>query len=251
VDTTEELWDECQRLNAELRTLPAWSLRADLDSILTSRRIFHGNHAELLTALRVTDSFDTWLPLIDTRNLERFAQFRDELDRLLHNYLSSAYTLSSTAYTVVAKRWAKGSAEMAAYLAEAPYSRSGLCAFMFGVRHATQHERVPFTWASWGAEQTAPGEWRHDQKFVLPLDDLRALDWSGSAVSKRGREHLDSLADAPDLRVSVEEFTGHLWRFTDWIKDQYRRLYRQEFRDFDARSHRLAQLGQPFRRATA
>lgn len=231
-----------EALVASMQQLPASSLRVDLGSILTSRRIFHGNHAELMRALQVTDDPGQWLPLMDITEPERFAQFRDELDRLLHNYLSSAYTLSSTEFSVAARRWPKGTADREAYERTTPYNKTGSTAFVFGLRHATQHERIPFTWASWDAAQVSPGGWQMDARFVLPRDELKKLDWSRSPVAKAGREYLESLSSDPDLRQIVEAFSTEAWSFAGWMQDRFQLVYREEFRAWNAAAEELANL---------
>lgn len=242
----ETLLLACRQLHEQIQSLPGWSLRRDLGTVLTARRILHGNFGELKRTLCITDDAAAWFNLLDLRNQEASATFRDEIDRLLHNFLSAAYTLSATEYKIAQRRWPKGSRERDAFDQETPYLSAGVSAFVFGLRHATQHERIPFAFANTRASQVRPGEWNMRARFTLSRDDLLALDWT-SDVSERGRAYLTSLDGDPDIRETVEEFMADAWRFTTWIHDTFHRVYREEFRELHRMEDELARVSAPFR----
>lgn len=207
-----------------IRQSPGWELRSELNYVITARRVFLGNHAELQHAVTVVHRPDEWLPIIDDDGT--YAVFSDELDRLLHNYLASAYSLSSVAFKVAKKRWG-GSRAMHDYLAEAPFGNDPISDFMFGLRSASQHERIPLSPLRQRVFGGDDGP-RLVEAFILNVEDLRALDWSRA---ERALTYLNALDEDPDLLSLVEHFTSAMWKFTLWFEQAFMRRFKPEFKE--------------------
>jgi hypothetical protein len=235
----EGMREEIERINAVIQACPGWAVVKDLRSVAASVRIFLGNHDELDRAIGIIKDPARWLPIVDIRNREAYGRFMDELDRLLHNYFASAYSLSSCMNKIRERRW-RGHPAEAEYFSRTPYLKTGLPAFMFGLRHATQHERVPLTWSGMHGWRDERGELVAEDFFALSLDDLRSLNWN--RTRDKGA-YLDSLAEDPRLDSLLSEFTSELWQFSKWFEQELRRVYREELEEVEALNAELTAIG--------
>src|SRR5580704_17233289 len=66
-------------------------------------RVFRGNHRELEAAIAIREDPGEWLRLVSDRVAGQMHS--DELDRLLFNYVASAYSLSASAWKISKRRW--------------------------------------------------------------------------------------------------------------------------------------------------
>ena len=100
-----ERWRQAEDIQDQfLEHCEGWSLWLDLRSIEDSVKVFRGNHHELTLAAAIVDDPDRWLPLASRDNREGHAKYMDEMDRLFHNYLASAYSLSSCMWKIYVRR---------------------------------------------------------------------------------------------------------------------------------------------------
>lgn len=229
-----------QELEQEMMTSVGLDVVRARNSIDNSLRIFLGNNFELQTKLTVPDP-DRWLPFMDLP-LEEHANYIDELDRLLHNYLASAYSLSSCMRQIMLRYW-KGKPEEQECLVRTPFLQSGLPAFMFGLRNAAQHERIPMMSSVVKASRDQDsGRLLAKPYFFLVVKDLQGLDWSRSTA---GLEYLNSLTDSPRLDGLVAEFTSKLVRFESWFSDAFERFHREAVSEFDQLILKRNEVGKP------
>lgn len=225
-----------------MRTLPAWGLRADLISISATAKVFIGNGHEVLHLCRVINTPQA-MRLFDVRRRAELDAFIDDIDRTLHNYLSSAYSLNTCLRRARDRRWA-GTATGDEYNARDPYRKPGIPAFMRGLRNATQHERIPAMAANSHAERATDGGWTLEHYITLPRDALRRLDWS---QCKKGLAYLASLGEDPRLEPLLEALEQEWVLFTEWFEQQYHTLYTAEFADLDRLNRELDDVAQPLR----
>ena len=190
----------------------------DLDVIPRAHRIFVANHDELASKLRILDDPGQWLP-IRSSGSGNLIPFLHEVERLLHNFLAAAYTLSSTIFKVANRRWALGTEERSAYEAENPFRQPGVSAFVFGLRNIAQHDTIPLAWSHSSARRNPDGTFTLTESMTLIREALLKLDWSRGQL---GRKYLDELEHDPDLREIIERFSSVAMTFTAWVYDQIR-----------------------------
>jgi hypothetical protein len=198
----------------------------DLDGISRAHRIYLANYQELDDKLEVPDDPGQWLP-ISNQGSGRLIRFLGEVERLLHNFLAAAYTLSSTLYTVANRRWPRGTRERQAYEQETPFRRPGIIAFVYGLRNLAQHDTIPLTFNREEWRRNPDGSTTWTASIILNRDALLRLDWGEEATkgtkqppeNRLGREYLDHLGHDPDLRQVIREFSPAAVRFTAWFFD--------------------------------
>jgi len=78
----------------------------DLDAIPWAYRIYLVNYEELARKVRVLDDPGQWLPIISVGS-GALIPFLQEVERLLHNCLAAAFTLSSTINAAAPRLWAE------------------------------------------------------------------------------------------------------------------------------------------------
>lgn len=188
----------------------------DLDAIPRAHRIFLANYEELARKLAVLDDPARWLP-IRSEGSELFVPFLQEVERLLHNFLAAAYTLSSTIFKVADRRWKKGTQQRRRYEQESPYLRQGVTAFVYGLRTLAQHDTVPLTSAHSSAHRLPDSTFTWEESIRLDRSALLRFDWERSQA---GRQYLEEFGDDPDLRSTIEDFKGAVIPFTGWLYDQ-------------------------------
>lgn len=229
-----------QEVEREMMTSAGWNIVRSRNWIDNSRRVFLGNNFELQTKLKSRDT-DKWLPFMDVPSKE-YGDYIDELDRLLHNYLASAYSLSCCMRQIMLRYW-KGQPEEQEYLDQTPFRKPGLPAFMFGLRNATQHERIPMTssgvkgWRDKDSESLVA-----EAYFFLVVKDLQEFDWSRSPA---GLEYLNSLTDNPRLDEVAAEFTSKLLEFAEWFRDAFLRFHRKELSELEQLNLKRTEVGKP------
>ena len=184
----------------------------DLDVIPRAHRIFVANYDELASRLRIQEDPQKWLA-VGSGGHDPLLR---EVDRLLHNFLAAAYTLSATIYKVAERRWAQGTDEREAYEAENA-RRGGVSAFVFGLRNIAQHDTIPLARGQLSWQRNLDGSGTFSGSINLDREALLSLDWRRSL---RGREYLDGLGHDPDLREITETFTRGAVAFTAWVYDQ-------------------------------
>lgn len=245
-DEALDRWRRADVLQEQMLTCSGWGLWQDLRRVEASGKVFHGNHHELKVATLIVDDPEQWLPLISTDNREGHARYLDNIDRLLHNYLAAAYSLSTCMYKVFQRRGWAARPEGAAYLSRTPIKQPGLPAFMFGLRHVAQHDRIPLTVSYDKGCRDGTGQMVMESYFAVSLDGLRLLDWSKSKESREGFKYLHGLSEDPRLDQLAPQFTTELLRFTLWFKSELRRVYASELGDLEALHRRHYDLMRPF-----
>jgi hypothetical protein len=175
----------------------------DLDVIPRAHRIFVANYEELVSKLRVLEDPGRWLPIKSPASTE-LPVFLNEVERLLHNFLAAAYTLSSTIFKVAKRRWALGTKEHSAYETHNPFRQPGVSAFVFGLRNIAQHDTIPLAWSNSSARRSPEGTFTLTESMTLNREQLLKLDWSRG---ESGRQYLDALDHDPDLREMAASFT--------------------------------------------
>ena len=186
------------------------AVHADLGALRGLRRVFAGNHAELAQQLTVRDDPGKWLPLASDRG--RGQLVLDNLDRLLFNYLSSAYSLSTSVWEICDKRG--GIAAFPDYIEVSPWGKPGLLGFEFVLRNVVQHQRVTVTTQTIKFRRESTDDpLMGGMDFTLSMEQLRALDY-GSA---RARQYVSSLAADLTLTEIIDTFTPALLGFVDWF----------------------------------
>ncbi len=239
----DRIREEIRRLDAELKAAPGWVLLQDRNSLDDTIRVFRGNHWELSQALAVGRDPHKWLPLMAQTNDEGFWKFMDELDRLLHNYLASAFSLSSCMWEIKRSRGWPSKAEGLEFERRSPYKRPGPTSFMFALRHAAQHQRIPMTSGGirgWRDEKS--GRLESEAYFFLVLADLRRLNWKRAP---EGRAYLDALSEDPRLDTLVDVFTDELIAFAMWFRTYFQHVYRQEFEQLERLNLQRNKVGKP------
>ena len=133
--------------------------------------------------------------------------------------------------------------EGAEYLRRSPRERPGLTAFVFGLRHLAQHQRIPLTTSGTRGWRDEAGRLVSEDYFMVILDGVRRLDWSRD---KRGAAYLQTLTEDPRLNHLISTFTTELLRFAFWFKAEFARVYAKELRELEELHTQHTALMQPF-----
>jgi hypothetical protein len=189
----------------------------DLDAIPRAYRIYLVNYEELARKLRVLDDPGQWLPIISVGS-GALIPFLQEVERLLHNFLAAAFTLSSTINAAASRRWSGDTRKWSAFEKETPFRRPGAPAFVFGLRNLAQHDIIPLTSSQASAQRNPDGNFTLTHSIILDSEALLGLEWDKRHRS--GRQYLDELGHDPDLRKVIESFTHDAVTFTAWFYDQ-------------------------------
>jgi hypothetical protein len=199
-------------------------LKRKMQAVHIAFTIFTGNDRELRNSIdgwRDYDLSEAWVGSMEPLN-----QFLIEsVFRALHNYLASAKTLVDITRRVVPRIY-EGS-EFATEYSEritVDFAANPLSQFVQGLRNFVLHEGSPRVLASM----------TEGRAVTLDLTELRKWDgWNETA-----RNFIANLLDKgefPPVRVPlmdiIDEYTGLVRQFNDWLLGRQRELHRDAFEE--------------------
>jgi hypothetical protein len=229
---------EIETLERQVRDSEGAHLAARLGAVARMYRVFLGNHRELVGLLRGAAEPEAAIRLWDVQNRDQFDSFLEEVDRLLHNYLSSAMALVDHTRRLVSKEGGPP-----AFLSGYEDARKRLFGtpvafFVQGLRNLTLHRELPVVQGqlSWAREQPL--------RTRVLLERSHLLEWDGWA--KDAREVIASSESDMDLLPILEEYSQAVMRFHDWFGFHWVLERLKPFKDLERRHRRLAML---YRRA--
>lgn len=201
-------------------------LKRKMQAVHIAFTIFTGNDRELRNSIdgwRDYDLSEAWVGTMEPVN-----QFLIEsVFRALHNYLASAKTLVDITRRVVPRIY-KGT-EFATEYSEritADFASNPLSQFVQGLRNFVLHEGSPRVLASMS----------EGRAVTLDLMDLRKWDGRNETAGSYVADLLNK-GGFPPIRVPlidiINEYTGLVRRFNEWLLGRQRELHRDAFEEVE------------------
>jgi len=208
----DELYDEIRTLIEEAAQTGGAKLEADLRMVWRSLGIFTSNAAELRVQISEEERTENWLGL----DQAEFEKRMDEIDRLLHNFLAAAYTLSQL--TMKVRNAYANQALNEAYEQESPFGEP-LFRIVKKLRTDAQHVRLPVLQQRQMLQMTPQPAVAC--QLVVNRRYLETLDLDAAT-----RDYVAGLAEDPPLDMLVDAYTLRVERFTRWFVDAVRQASR-------------------------
>ncbi|MFK5914195.1 MAG: hypothetical protein QM484_07455 [Woeseiaceae bacterium] len=177
-----------------------------------SFNIFNGNRVELEQALLSMENPDIGIHLMSQDNRQAGDQFHSEVNRLFHNFLSSAKTLIEHTRIFVEKHY-KNTSIQQAYSEKivSEFSKNELCRFVQDLRNYMLHQGLPHSQMILTITNESEGQ-NIESKISLDIKELANWSrWSANSKSylkKQGKEVKLSSIVSP---YSEKIISLHVW----------------------------------------
>jgi hypothetical protein len=219
--------------------MPGGKVYADVTSLMRSWRVFNGNSAEFERLLTEAEAYPRALELWSTDNREGFEEFLDDVDRLLHNYVTAVFSLKDHSRNTARRLLAEDpNDDLAAQYQQRVtdlFAESPLARFVEGLRNMSTHHRLPVTygWSHWSRDDGL------EQRVVLNRDRLLESydDWTAGA-----KRYLSESGERISLLDVTRDYSARVDDFHAWLRAAIFERHQPALRDFETRSAELAAL---------
>lgn len=195
-----------------------------LNHLATSLYIVNRNHKELSNAILV---YEKDVSIWDVKNRVKLDAFMREFSRLLHNYLTSVYSLIQHTINLRKKL---GNSELSKEYSERLKSlhRSGCVKFVINLRQYSQHFNLPFVSAQISLKREREEDSTTIKQQIL-LEKNELLKWKswGSA----SRKYISSRKEI-DMKPILIEYQTLNKEFYRWYFLKIKTLYSKELQEF-------------------
>jgi hypothetical protein len=188
---------------------PGGRVQHELQMVGRSLKVFLGNAGQLYATLQHFQDPDTWMKPPDPA-LTGWEEI-DEIDRLMHNFLASSFTL--TEITLKARKAVASDDFDQVYAEHSPFA-DPICVIMKLVRHDVQHAHlagVEVYIQAPAVPNPEPGAFGLERRFFLVRKYLMALKLN-AATKKYVQEH----GDLP-LDEIVDTYAQFVIDFANWF----------------------------------
>lgn len=201
-----EALDRARALLDQAAATPGGRVDREMYGLLRTFSVFVRNASELRHRIDADQVPDTAFR-VDEDELERVL---DEIDRLLHNFLAAAYTLSQ--HTMKLRNRYLDKPHQAAYAKQAPFEKP-VFKLVTELRNSSQHSRLPIVRQQL-SRRLVGDTLEQSVTFFLPDNYLDVLD-----LPKSTREHYRRGAheDPPALADVIAEYTADVVTFFRWF----------------------------------
>jgi len=232
--------EQLKAMRNGLRDLPGWTVRAEMEAHARSLRVFTGNDRELARFLGQYQEPANAVHLWALDNVEGFERFLDEIDRLLHNLLSSAMTLRDHTRRVRRKLLPACAednlSEKYEVRVDKDFGQAPLPQFVEDLRNFTLHRRLP---VATGGLSVTPGV-SFETRIVLHPSDL--LKWSTwSPVAKR---YVESAGDEILMASVLRDYRATVVAFQQWFREALAIRHRAELETLEEEEANVRKLWQ-------
>lgn len=193
-----------------------------IEHLATSQYTLNRNYHELMGLI---NSYESDWKIWAVENRPELEALQREFLRLLHNFLSSIFSLVEHTY---AFRKDLDNSELDSFYNEKLKElRVNECIiFLKDLRIFTQHYKLPFVTAilSFKATNSKKGEGISEQKLILDKDNL--LKWT--RWSSTSKAFLDAQDKEIDVKKIIEEYQALIKNFYDQFYNKAAKLYEKE-----------------------
>lgn len=196
-----------------------------------SLNVFQMNAVELMDAAQRVKDPDQGMALMLEKNIEAGRQAHRELNRHVHNFVSSALTLVEHTRVFMRKHYA-GTDLMAIYEKQvaATFAQSPVAQFVQGLRNYMLHKGLPkssmfmkFTSNLDATDGSGTAE------TGVHYETVSLLDWDG--WKPVARTYLELLGDHLDLHESAQEYLALVNKFHGWLDASLTAYHQSDLRE--------------------
>lgn len=218
-----EKWSE---LITKLESSKGNKILSKIKNLAISQYTFNKNYGELINFIKAYEENKSIWAL---KNRPKLDAVQREFLRLLHNYLSSVYSLIQ--HTLTFRDKLKNDKFKKFYNTEASkFKIDEIMGFVKDLRRYAQHYKVPLSKASVSFKAGGMEVGRGTFKQELLLDKKELLKWGRwTAPSKK---YLDKQAKDINLRDLMAEYYNKIQTFYKEIYSKISQLYEKEIKEF-------------------
>lgn len=185
-----------------------------------SRYIFMKNSEQLTKAIVYFENPDHAKDFWAEENRNGLHRFHSELHRYLHNYLSSVMLLVDHTRSFIEDDYARTEVQLAYdAVKNETFSNNPLHRFTQDLRNFMLHHRLPVTRLSY--------VWNGSK---IELDLVALKQWSG--WKSLSSQYLENLNRDIRLKALVEDYTGLVSKFHDWMIDLLCAHHKEDLDEF-------------------
>lgn len=207
----------------KLKSLDGWKIGKKIENFGTSIFIFQGNFEELMNQIELFKKPSS-LILQDVRNDDELNKVFELVTRLLHNYLSSAFTLVEHTRIFVRELYSKE--EFSEFKSEydskikTGFAENPLHRFMQELRNYTLHKELPIVGCTLNLNEIKAD-------LIIDFSKLRNnFDWSSLA-----KEYIASKGEDEKLENTILEYFNLVLDLHDWLYKRQLEIHSKEFKE--------------------
>ena len=220
----------CEKLYSlidKFETLPGTKIFRMLKRFEISQYVVNKNYQELYSFIANFEENSAW----NRQNDEEKTIFFKEISRLLHNYLSSTFSLISHNRKFI--KDLENPKFQKEYDTKIKVLTSNDChGFIVKLRNIIQHVELPLLWASFSRQIE---DKQTKQSILLDEKKLRSKNLrDDSRESKPGFEKNIFSDQEIDLKVAIERYQTLINDFYKWFFQRVEQLYSKDFEKYHA-----------------
>jgi hypothetical protein len=225
--------NEPQRIYEELTSMPEWERIGEVRQFSLSLRIFEGNADELIGFLERLKAEPVALALWRPENRLRLDEAREEIARLLHNFVAGAFSLVDHARRFYDRNY-KTDGRFSGYdeAVKARFADDPLCQFVQGLRNYFVHKKIPTLSTTLSFKE---GE-DLDTSSFLQKEELLDFDWNATA-----RSYLDGAPARMDLLTIASAYRTKVAEFYEWVFSRLEAIHAADHAVVEAKREELRQ----------
>jgi len=225
-------------LHDELKSMKEFVLLEQIRHFNSSIEVFKGNYYQLREYVEFHNNPIKSRELFSVNNREVLFAFQQEIIRLLHNYVASAFSLIDHSRRHYEKLYSN-KPEFPEYLIEVKrkFKDVPVANFTKELRQFIQHYDLPAIVSTTKYIASPPSL---TQTLLMKKADLIRFDWNSKSL-----EYLNSNEDDIDLIVLIDSYFRIVEEFYVWFKKAQEKIHSLEIIAVDKKRREIANLAMP------
>lgn len=193
-----------------------------------SQNIFYGNLRELKESLNLVENVDVGMKLMSQEHKEAGTQVYKEVNRLFHNFLSSAKTLIEHTRIFMDTHFKSTSVNKEyTHKIKMEYSQDEVSRFIQDLRNYMLHQGLPHNQMSFKIDNKDPNN--QEIESTISLDIEKLTEWSRwSAGSKK---YLNKQSENLKLSVLIEEYSQKIISLNEWLEKELYKYHEDDLKE--------------------
>lgn len=195
-----------------------------------SQNIFYGNLRELKESLNLVENIDIGIKLMSQEHKEAGTQVYKEVNRLFHNFLSSAKTLIEHTRIFMDTHFKNTNVNTEyTHKIKMEFSQDELSRFIQDLRNYMLHQGLPHNQMSFKIDNKDPDN--QEIESTISLDIEKLIEWS--RWSSGSKKYLNKQNQNLKLSVLVEEYSQKIISLNEWLEKALYDYHNKELKELE------------------
>jgi len=195
-----------------------------------SQNIFHGNLREIKEALDLVENIDIGIKLMSQEHRDAGNQVYKEVNRLFHNFLSSAKTLIEHTRIFMDTHFKNSSVHKAyTHKVKMEFAQDELSRFIQDLRNYMLHQGLPHNEMSLKFDNKDQNNPHIESTISLNIEKLNEWNrWSSGS-----KKYLQKQNENLKLSILVEEYSKKIIGLHEWLEEELYKYYEDDLKELE------------------